>query len=115
MEQDDVKAYLEKQLPSRLVKELYRLAQKYQKKGAKLFVFGSFAQLKNRKTSDLDLGVIWQKERSSHTFSELYSEVLDLPTIRKIDLVDTALIDEAFKASIMQHAVFLANETDVMA
>lgn len=114
MVQDDVKIYMEKRLPSRLMKALYHLAQKYQKKGIKLFVFGSFAQLKDRKTSDLDLGVAWQKERSPQAFSELYADVLALPTIRKIDLVDTALIDEGFRTHIMGTAVFLAEETDVV-
>ena len=75
-------------LPLRLHQSLRDLAQKYEAAGVDLFIFGSFARGDQRPTSDLDLGVEWRTKRDDQTFLRLYWEVQDLPTIRRIDLVD---------------------------
>ncbi len=106
MQQLETKAHIEKELPDRLVMSLYELAQKYQQMGARLFVFGSFANFKNSSTSDLDLGVIWSGRRSHSIFLKLYGDVQELPTIRKIDLVDMGGVDEAFKTRVMENPIF---------
>lgn len=105
-----VKKHIEKELPDRLVNELFDLSRKYADRGARLFIFGSFARSRNKKTSDLDLGVIWTKERSSRTFTELYRDVQNLSTIRKIDLVDMSLVEESFKNKAINEAFFLNKE-----
>ena len=46
-------------LPGRLLRDLQKLACKYRNDGAKLFIFGSFAQGNAQPTSDLDLGVAY--------------------------------------------------------
>jgi predicted nucleotidyltransferase len=113
MQQAETKAYIEKRLPARLMKKLYSLARKYDKKGAQVFIFGSFASSTDRKTSDLDLGVTWSKKRSARIFSEIYQDIQKLPTIRKIDLVDMELVDEVFKIKAMKRAVFLLDKQEV--
>lgn len=105
-----VREHIEQRLPGRLMEALYNLARTYQEKGVRLFIFGSFARSQDRPASDLDLGVLWTKERSPRIFSELYRDVQELPTIRKIDLVDMELVDRAFKDKALQEAVMLLKE-----
>ncbi|HEX6981847.1 MAG TPA: nucleotidyltransferase domain-containing protein [Balneolaceae bacterium] len=112
--ENGAKKYIEQRLPQRLMDELYGLAEKYRYEGVKLFVFGSFAKLDDRQTSDLDLGVAWIKERSPIVFSKLYRDVMDLPTIRKIDLIDVESVDESFRNHIMKDAVFLSEEKEAV-
>lgn len=103
----DASTHIKQRLPDRLVKELITLAKKYQEKGVRLFIFGSFAKSSDHKTSDLDLGVIWINKRIPKTFTELYRDVQELPTIRKIDLVDMNQVDDAFKREALNQALFL--------
>ncbi|HLR76311.1 MAG TPA: nucleotidyltransferase domain-containing protein [Balneolaceae bacterium] len=103
----NAKRIITEALPARLVDKLYRLAEKYAQKGVKLFVFGSFANGTNRSTSDLDIGVLWQSERSAQTFRELYDEVQQLPTIRKIDLVDMDLAGQRFREKVLGQEILI--------
>lgn len=64
------------------------MAEKYRAFGIEVFVFGSFAWGDHRPNSDLDLGVEWQNGRSADLWRGLLRDVDDLPTVRKIDLVD---------------------------
>lgn len=84
-------------LPPRLLEALQRLAQAYRPAGVELFIFGSFARGDARRTSDLDLGVQWRGARSERTLARLYDEVQELPTIRKIDLVDFSQTSSSFR------------------
>jgi predicted nucleotidyltransferase len=95
-------------LPSRLLSDLQKLAQKYQKEGLKLFVFGSFARGNPHPTSDLDLGVEWSGKRNSGTFLRLYKEVQELPTIRPIDLVDFTQAGSRFRQIAGSDRIYLS-------
>lgn len=84
-------------LPPRLLRNLLELARKYQDDGLTLLVFGSFARGDQRPTSDLDLGVEWHGKRRPEIFLRLYWDVQELPTIRKIELVDFEQTDSDFR------------------
>jgi len=75
---------------------LIDLARQYRAKGAELFVFGSFARSEAQPTSDLDIGVEWQEKRQAGVFRQLDRDIQALPTIRPVDLVDFALVDQVF-------------------
>lgn len=75
-------------LPPPLRARLRALAQDYRVRGVDLFVFGSFARGDARPNSDLDLGLEWRTDPCPQLLRALQKEVDDLPTIRKIDLVD---------------------------
>jgi predicted nucleotidyltransferase len=68
--------------------------------GARAFVFGSRAHGGARRYSDLDLALAWDKPlglRSIGAIAEALSES-DLPY--KVDILDLAAIDPAFRARI---------------
>lgn len=91
----------------RLISELVHLGKKYQTQGIRIFIFGSAVQENDRQESDLDLGVIWDTERSERIFNSLYWDIQDLPTVRKIDLVDMEQVDPVFRESALRDALFL--------
>ena len=99
-------------LPVRLVRELQKLAKKYQADGLDLFVFGSFARGEPYSTSDLDLGVEWRKKPDPKTFSRLYWEVQSLPTIRKIDLVDFSQTNPDFRRLAAANKIYLSTRDE---
>ena len=106
----DSLAELRSTLPVRLLRELQKLAQKYHEDGISLFIFGSFARGDQRPTSDLDLGVEWHREYRQEAFLRLYWEVQDLPTIRKIDLVDFEQTEADFRQIATADKVHLFEE-----
>jgi predicted nucleotidyltransferase len=95
-------------LPQRVRQALIDLARQYQAEGAKLFVFGSFARSEAHPTSDLDIGVEWQEERQAEVFRQLYRDIQALPTIRPVDLVDFALVDQIFAQNVGADKIYLA-------
>jgi predicted nucleotidyltransferase len=107
----NIESTLKKELPAHVVNELIHVADKYQKKGIILFLFGSFAAASNwhRHTSDLDIGLLWKSERKPHLFTQLYTEIQDLPTIRKIDLVDMEQVDKDFKNEVLASEILPLN------
>lgn len=108
----DSLAELRSTLPARLLRELQKLARKYQKEGVSLFVFGSFARGDQRQTSDLDLGVEWHGERNPKAFLRLYWDVQELPTVRKIDLVDFEQTDADFRRVAEADKAYLYERRD---
>lgn len=94
-------------LPPRLLRRLQGLAQKYAVHGLELFIFGSFARGDQRPVSDLDLGVTWGKRRDARVFSRLYWDVQNLPTIRKIELVDFSQLDPTFRQVAERDKIYL--------
>jgi predicted nucleotidyltransferase len=105
----NIESTLKKELPARVVNALLHVAEKYQKKGITLFLFGSFATASNRPRSDLDIGLLWEGERKPHLFTQLYTEIQDLPTIRKIDLVDMEQADEGFINKVLASEILFLN------
>lgn len=110
MMQKNVKTINKSYLPARLMKALEEVAEKYDRKGLILFIFGSFARSKQRKTSDLDIGVLWKSVRNPKMFTELYQDIQQLPTIRKIDLVDMHQVDKDFRKKAVEEGVMLFNK-----
>jgi predicted nucleotidyltransferase len=105
----DIDSTLRKELPARVVNALLHVAEKYQKEGMTLFLFGSFATASNRAASDLDIGLLWESERKPHLFTQLYADIQNLPTIRKIDLVDMKQVDKEFRNKVLASEILLLN------
>lgn len=107
MAEVDNKNRLEQRIPQRVVDELYQIARKYRSKGAHLFIFGSIAESRDKRTSDLDLGIEWEGDRSAEIYRQLREEIWNLPTIRKIDLVDMSRVNEEFEKQTKNHRIYL--------
>ena len=99
--------YLRERLPARVIDALEKTALKYSKKGAVLFVFASFSTGTDKHNSDIDIGVMWQVEPSRDTFVRINEDILLVPTIRKIDVVDMSCAGEQFKFNAIRSPIFL--------
>jgi predicted nucleotidyltransferase len=60
------------------------------------FFFGSQVQGDARKGSDLDVGIKINEEEQSNKIARIRNEIDDLPTLRKIDVVDFNKVDDTF-------------------
>lgn len=97
-------------LAPRLVSRLKALGRKYRAHGVDLFIFGSQAREDRRPNSDLDLGIEWRRPVSHELFRQLCKDVDDLPTIRKVDLVDFSNVSPAWKEVAGRDRVLLSSE-----
>lgn len=96
-------------LPARLRSQLKALGRKYGREGVELFVFGSLARKDGRFNSDLDLGVEWRKPASPKLFRQICRDVDDLPTVRKVDLVDFSKATPRWRKIAGRHRVSLSS------
>ncbi|QSR84401.1 nucleotidyltransferase domain-containing protein [Methylacidimicrobium sp. B4] len=92
-------------LPSPLREGLHRLAARFRLRGIRLVVFGSFARGEARPWSDLDLGFLWEGARRPEEEAELFRAVAELPTIRRIDLVDLGAAGETLQREAAREGI----------
>ena len=78
-------------LPLKLIRErILPVIFKYVSRGeCAVFLFGSFAQNQNAKSSDIDIGIIGAKPLSNSTLLKIKEELED-KTLQGIDLTDFA-------------------------
>jgi len=63
-----------------------------------IFLFGTFAAGKTVRSSDIDIGILGRDKVPDKTFIEIQEELdTNVPTLRKIDLVDFSTVDEKVK------------------
>lgn len=74
---------------------------------AKVFIFGSRATGKNRKYSDVDLGILSKSEIPVTTKFDLEEEFdqSDLPY--RVDIVDFSKVSDKFKEVAMRNIIYL--------
>lgn len=87
---------------------LVAVARRFAERGLRVFLFGSFAAGTQRPGSDLDLGFEAAPGTPAALVAELRQAIEDLPTIRKIDLVDFGSADEEFLRVARAHVRELA-------
>lgn len=74
---------------------------------AKVFIFGSRAVNKNRKYSDIDLGIQPKDELSVMTKVNLEEGFDDSNIPYKVDVVDFSKVGETFTKVAMQNVIYL--------
>ncbi|KKP46504.1 MAG: hypothetical protein UR39_C0010G0015 [Candidatus Woesebacteria bacterium GW2011_GWA1_33_30] len=91
-----------------LKNEVKKIVFKYiDPKGVKVFIFGSRASGKNRKFSDIDLGIQSQDEIPVTTKMDLEEgfDQSDIPY--KVDIVDFSKVADNFRKAAMQNVIYL--------
>lgn len=63
----------------------------------RLFLFGSRAKGDHDERSDIDIGIISDKQISTEKWLAIQENIEQIPTLLKIDLVDFNSVDEEFK------------------
>ena len=72
--------------------------------GYRVLLFGSFAEGNARSGSDIDIGILGAKPLPQRTLVQIRQKVDDLPTLRKIDIVDLSRASDRFRARALKHA-----------
>ena len=90
---------------------LNALADDVRPLGAELFVFGSFAPGRQRKTSDADIGVHWTGAPSIKVFANIVDRIEALPTMRTFDTVDFSIVDPEFAAIALRATIALGQHS----
>lgn len=70
----------------------------------KVFYFGSRVNGQATKRSDIDIGIAAEIPLPAEETLQIKSELEELPTLKKFDLVDFNGIDDAFKRVALEHA-----------
>ncbi len=83
------------------------MAERFRSRGIRLVVFGSFARGEARPWSDLDLGFQWEGASRREVEAELFRAVRELPTIRRIELVDLGAAGEALRGEALREGIGL--------
>ena len=89
-------------LHPRVAERLNETADWAAARGVDLVVFGSFARGENRPGSDLDLGLLWRQERDAAVAIKIEDQLDQLPTVRRIDVVDFSRVSPDFRKQALR-------------
>lgn len=68
----------------------------------KAFLFGSRASGNAAANSDWDIGILGPDEVPGHTLQRIHSDLDDLPTLHRFDVVDMNTVSESFRRQAMR-------------
>jgi predicted nucleotidyltransferase len=91
---------------------LRRILRDHLPAGARAFVFGSRAHGGARQYSDLDLALEWDRPLGLDLMSQIAEALSESDLPYKVDIVDLALVDPAFRAHIEADSIALPDASD---
>lgn len=78
--------------------------RKHVPKEYSILLFGSWAQSDASPTSDIDIAIHGSQSIDAVVMAMIREDIEDLPTLRKIDIVDLHAADEKFRERILNEA-----------
>lgn len=72
--------------------------------GYRVMLFGSWAQGNARPGSDIDIGIFGDKPLPHRLLMNIRKKIEDVPTLRKIDIVDLSRASERFRTRALKYA-----------
>ncbi len=88
----------------KIVKEVQKITKEYLPSDYQIMLFGSWAKGTASKTSDIDIGILGKEKVPDNLMFKIRQEVEQIPTLRKIDVVDLNLVGEKFRHAALEHA-----------
>ena len=70
----------------------------------KTVLFGSHAQGNALPTSDIDIGIIGPDRVPFSVMTKILDKIEEIPTLRKIDIVDLRTVDIMFQKNVLSYA-----------
>lgn len=80
------------------------IIKKYLSGDYRIFLFGSWAKGDALKTSDIDIGIYGKKEVPWNLMVKILGEVEEIPTLRKIDVLDLNAKEKIFRDNVLSYA-----------
>ncbi len=87
-----------------IIDEVIKIIRNYLPSDYKIFLFGSWAKGNAFKTSDIDIGILGKIEVPWDIMVKIKQKVDDIPTLRKIDIVDLNSKEIKFKKNVLSYA-----------
>jgi len=88
-----------------LIEEILAVLRRQLKKNHyRVFLFGSWASLNARTTSDIDIAILGTAPINDITFLNIREEIDNLPTLRGIDIVDLSKADKEFRDAVLEES-----------
>lgn len=87
-----------------IIEEVKKIIRKYLDESYQILLFGSFARKDYLDTSDIDIGILGKKKIPWEIMVKILEEVENIPTLRKIDIVDLKSKSENFQANVLSYA-----------
>lgn len=86
-----------------LLEKTKSLVAKYVSPKTDIILFGSWAKKTAHPNSDLDIGLMSDKNIELAVINHIKSELDCLPTLRKIDIIDLMATDEKFRNNVLSY------------
>lgn len=92
-------------LTQQIKDQIKNTALKYLGKDCRLFIFGSRAEGKNRKFSDIDLGIWGKTKIPGHLIVKVQEELENSRLPYKVDVVDFSKVSQDFKKIALNRTI----------
>lgn len=89
----------------RSLKTVKSIVLQHTPKRTKVFLFGSFAQGKKRRGSDIDVGFLGAKKIDHSLFYQIRNDIEETEVPFRVDLVDFYGKDKVFKDIALKHTI----------
>lgn len=80
------------------------IIRKYLGEEYHIYLFGSWSKGNALETSDFDIGILGNEKIPWSIMTKISEEISNIPTLRKIDVVDLKTTDERFRKSAIESA-----------
>ena len=80
-----------------ILEQIRKVARVYLPPGTKVFIFGSQANLKKLRNSDIDVGILAPEKLALQTFWEFKEALNSTPNLYIFDTVDFNSVSDSFK------------------
>ncbi len=88
-----------------ILQEILKIIRRYlPEKDFKIFLFGSWAKESAEPTSDIDIGILGEKNMDDFVLLRIKEEAGGIPTLRSVDIVDLNKADERFRKEVLSYA-----------
>lgn len=88
----------------KIIKEIVKIIKEHLSLDYKILLFGSWAKGNAMDVSDIDIGILGKGKAPWSLMVKILEKVENIPTLRKIDIVDLNAVEENFKSNVLQYA-----------
>ena len=88
-----------------IIKEVVSIIRRYLPRHEfKIVLFGSWARGEAQETSDIDIGLLGPDPIDDMRLLRIAGDIGNIPTLRRIDVVDLNKTDEGFRREVLSYA-----------
>jgi len=92
---------------SEVIEKIKQILKRDLPEGYRIYLFGSWAKGNAEERSDIDIAILGDQELDWKTFLKIKEKIEDIPTLRKIDVVDLKVVGRQFREEVLKHGIEL--------